>query len=632
MRLGLAAATVMVAVAHSLAAHAVEVQTQVSTQRVAVGQSFVVQLVAMADGSNGGRASDSRLPLPAGMTAGPPSVAPQSQVSFINGQMSQRTGVTVTWTVTSSKLGSFKVGPPSVTLGSEPAQGQIIPIEVVTGSTGGGTPGARRPFDPFNFMNPFGNGSPFPPGFNFRSPFDDDNQQQDQEPSYPEELRVDKAPDPLAFLRATITPTRVVVGQQVNLRIYAYGGRGVFSFGNGNEPSHAEFLAFDAEQENPKLYVVPIEGTRYLAAKLRDLPLFPLRAGTLRAGGMKAGFSGRGYPATDPTLGLLRESNWVDLIVTEPPLRGRPPGYKIGDVGDYKLSATVEPREIMAGEAVAVVATLAGTGNVPFKIQTPEQRGVEWLEPSLTEHMVAQGGIVQGSRTFSYVVHMTEPGSVDLGELSLPYYDPKRRAYAVARARLGGISVKVNPNAKSAPAEPTPTDRLAGVLHARDALGKAPSASRPLSDRRGFWLALWLAPFGVLFSGSALTAASRLREKLRVRGTSLGAQLEAALREARTLAQSDPGAAVNAVERAVFTAIELKLGLKARAILKSDLARNLGQHRLPPERAQALVRILEDCDALRFVGAASAVDPVELAERAETHARALQSDKLRAES
>ena len=61
----------------------------------------------------------------------------------------------------------------------------------------------RRSFDPFNFMDPFGNGSPFPPGFNFKSPFDDDNNDQvEQQPSYPEEFRVDKAPDPIAFLRA----------------------------------------------------------------------------------------------------------------------------------------------------------------------------------------------------------------------------------------------------------------------------------------------------------------------------------------------------------------------------------------------------------------------------------------------
>ena len=352
----------------------------------------------------------------------------------------------------------------------------------------------------------------------------------------------------------------------------------------------------------------------------------------MRAGHMKMGFAGRGYP-TDPSgQSPMRESNWVDVVVSEPPLRGRPAGYKIGDVGEYKLSATVEPRQVLAGESIAVVAKLSGLGNVPFKIQTPDRRGVEWLEPSITEKMDAPGGIVQGSRTFSYVVRLTEPGTVALGEVTLPYYDPKRHEYAIARAELGSIEVKANPNLARPSAEPTPSDRLAGVLTPRAALSPLPRARPELSDRPEYWAALLLAPFSVLLLGGALSAAARTREKLREHGASLSAQLEAALREARELAPKDSASAVAAVERAVFLAIELKLGLKARAILKSELARTLSERGLPATRAQALAQILEDCDDLRFVGSASAIDPRELAQRAAKNAAEIRNEKLSAPS
>jgi oxygen tolerance protein BatD len=625
------AAAVAVLVASS-AAHALEVKTAVSSQRVGVGESFHVQLVVMSDGQNGNAIGDVRLPLPPGMSASQPSRSPQSQVSIINGQMTQRVGVTLTWTVTANKVGSFKVGPPSATFGGERAQGNPIPIEVVAAGTGTPPPQrARRGFDPFDFLDPFGHGnSPFPPGFNFKSPFDDEptEEQQPELPSYPDELRVDKAPDPIAFLRATVTPNPVVVGQQVTLRVFAYGGRGQFSAENPNEPSHADFLAFDTGPDQVKAYLVPVSGIRFIAAKLRELPMFPLHAGTLRAGKMKMGFAGRGYPAGPTGGALVRESNWVDLVVTEPPLSGRPAGYKIGDVGEYRLEATVEPRQIVAGESVSVVAKLSGIGNVPFKLQTPDSHGVEWLEPALAEKMEAPGGVVQGFRTFSYVVRMTEPGKIDLGELSLPYYDPKRHEYAVARAKLGEIEVKINPNAAKAKIEPKPNDRLAGVLQARDTLGPMATARKPLSDRPAFWATLLLAPFGVVFAGGALGVAKRAREKLRERGASLGAQLEIALREARELAKRDTQGSVAAVERAVFLAIELKLGLKARAILKSELGRTLVERGLPKARADALARVLEDCDALRFVGGASGVDPAELALRAASNAAEMRNDKL----
>jgi hypothetical protein len=416
----------------------------------------------------------------------------------------------------------------------------------------------------------------------------------------------------------------------VTLKVFAYGGRGNFSLSNMNEPSHADFLAFDASPDQFKAYLVPSGGERFIAGKLRELPLFPLHAGTLRAGRMKMEFGGRGY-VSGPNTGLMRESNWAQVVVIEPPLDNRPAGYKVGDVGDYKLTATVEPREIMAGEAVSVVATLSGVGSVPFGIQTPEHSGVEWLEPSLTEKIEPVSGVVQGTRTFSYVVKVNEAGKVDLGDVTLPYFDPKKRDYVIARASLGSLNVKPNPNAKVASTETKPNDHLADVLtRPRTTLGTYPTARQPLSDRPGFWALLLLAPFGMVLTGGVVSAVGRAREKMRVRGSSLSAQLDSALREARELAKTNTSESVNAVERAVFLAIELKLGLKARAILKSELAGALTERGLPSARGQALAQLLEDVDALRFVGAASGIDATELAQRAAKNAAEMRTEKLTA--
>src|SRR6185295_3502914 len=131
---------------------ALEVKTAVSAQRVGVGESLYVQLVMMSDGQNGNAIGDVHLPLPPGMTASQPSRSPQSQVSIINGQMTQRVGVTLTWTVTASKAGSFKVGPPSATFAGERAQGSPIPIEVVTAGSNNAPQRTRRGFDPFDFL------------------------------------------------------------------------------------------------------------------------------------------------------------------------------------------------------------------------------------------------------------------------------------------------------------------------------------------------------------------------------------------------------------------------------------------------------------------------------------------------
>ena len=631
MRRALSATAACAVVVMSQAAQAApQVQIGVSAHHVGVGEPLIVQITITNDTDV--QLSDARLPVAPGMTASQPNVGKSFQSSNVNGQLSQQIRLTLTWNIVASRPGTFTIGPPSLLVNGERAQGAPIQIKVTTTSTGAAQPTPQRGFDPFGM---FGGNSPFPPGFGLGSPLDDDTdtdtQQQPQEPSYPDELRIDKPPDPLAFVRATLTPDQVYVGQQVVLRIAAYGARGPYGFGSMTEPSHADFLAFDSSPDQLKGYAVPSGGVRYIAAKLRELPLFPLHAGKLRAGRMKMEFTGRGY-MRDQNTGTERESNWAEVTVIEPPLAGRPAGYKVGDVGDYKLTATVEPRDIMAGEAVSVVATLSGVGMVPFKIQTPEQPGTEWLEPSLSEKVEVSNGQVQGSRTFSYVVKVTNPGKLGLGELTLPYFDAKKREYVVARTSLGSLNVKVNPNAKAANADAKPDDRLANVLKPRDALGAYPSLRQPLTDRTGFWAALLLAPFGMVFAGGAVSAAARARSKLRERGASLGAQLETALREAKDLAKTDVAGSVSATERAVFLAIEAKLGFKARAILKSELATTLAERGLQSARAEALAKLLEDCDTLRFVGAASGIEPAELAARASQNAAEMRGEKLAATS
>ena len=631
MRAGLGAAAVAAVVLLSPAAYAIQGQTQVSSRRVSVGEPFNVQLSVSFEGGSSASPTAAGLPLPPGMSASGPSSSSGWNLVDNNGRVTRTTTVTLTWQVVASRVGSFKVGPPNMAFDTQRVEGQPVQIEVVAANARraqAGRPRGLPPGFPFDFASPLG-GMTFPRGL-----FDDDPAQaQPEEPRYPDELRVDKAPDPVAFLRVTATPKQVVVGQQVTLKVLAYGGRGLFNFESTKEATAVDFITLrDNARTDAEFYRVPVGDAQFVALKLRELALFPLHAGKQRVGNFKMGFAGRGYPQDQAGKFPYRESNWVDIEVTEPPLRGRPPGYKVGDVGDYTLSANVEPRQIAAGDSVSVVATLSGVGNVPFKVQNPEGHGVEWPEPSLSEKIDSRNGVVQGSRTFSYVVRVTEPGMIDLGEVTLPYYNPESHAYATARAKLGVVEVKPNPKAPSASVEQQPTDRLAGILTPRNALGAPAGARAPLSDRGGFWAALLLAPFTVVFAGGALNAAARLKEKLRARGTSLSAQLEHALSDARELGKRDTAGSVAAVERAVFLAIELKLGLKARAILKSELRATLIARGVSEAPAGGLAQLLEDCDTLRFVGSASGVEPDDLAQRAAKHCAALRDDKLSVQS
>lgn len=594
MRHGLEAALALACITVAIEAKGqAQIDTRLSSRQVEVGEPFRLELSIQG----GGTPSNPRLPVPSGINARGPSTGTQTQVSINNGRMQQTTRVTATWTLQAERPGTYRLGPPVIELDGRVERGKALTVEVLPAGSGprrSRSPFGSFPFDLFDLPDPLG-GRPFP-GIG-GDPADD-------APNYPPEYAVERAPDPLAFVIARATPQRVVLGEAVRLDIFAYGGRGDYQLQPSTEPSREGFLAYDAK-ENSRPYRVPIDDTVYLAKRVNAFVLFPLRTGTLKIGSASFEFSGPGYPGTSQSSGLERNSTPIDVIVTEPPLAGRPPGYRLGDVGQYRLTANVQPRTITEGAGVSVVVKLEGSGNLPASLQPPGQKGVEWLEPSTTEQLEANEGKVQGYRTFSYVVKFDRTGEVDLGELTLPYYDPAKRGYDVARAVLGKVTVRPDPAAAAKTVTPQASDALRDLLPPRSGLGPAPVPAAYLADRSEFWLALVFGPLLVLAAGSATRAGRRWLELRRVRRDLPEEKASRELARAEHALGTDPLQAAACADRAVVLAIESATGLKSRGVLRSALPAELGARGVRAELSNEIVALLDRCEGLRFSGAAA---------------------------
>jgi hypothetical protein len=614
------------AVVASRPAHAqAQVQTDITADVVEENEPAQVQMRVTLQGDE--PPENPRLPAPAGVRVGPPNLSNSSRISIINGRMMQSTALTATWTVIAPKPGKYRLGPPSIEIGGKRVSGEARTLEVVPSGTlrrrPRGIPG-QPPSDPFDLFDMFRNF----PNFPGMPPFPlDDPLERDAPPAYPQELAVERALDPVAFVVAKATPTRVVVGQAVRFRVYAYGGRGTYQIQTANEPSRAGFIAYP-ENTEPAGYAVPIGGQTFVASRVSSLVLFPIQAGTLRIGSARLGISGRNYRPTPPATLLERESAPIDIIVTEPPREGRPPGYRVGDVGQFRLSAAVDPPKVRQGESVSVVAKLEGTGNPPTKLDLPLQTGVEWAEPTSTEKIEAIDGNVRGERVFSYIVRVDRAGKVDLGELTLPFYDADARRYSVARAALGSVEVAPNPAAvKEREAKRAVDDRLRGVLEPTRTLGPLSPPRTFLTDLRAFWLVLALGPLGVLTANGLRKLGTRLMASAEKRRNT---PVEQALREigsAKTAAaRGDDSATTSAAERAIHLAIEAGTGIKSRGVLRSELSQTLSARGMSGELAKEAAALLEAIEHARFVRA-SATDSAELAKRAEAFVRAALSGR-----
>lgn len=576
---------------------------EVRPRQVEVGSRFLVQMRTNVSGDQIGTPT---LKPPAGISGTGPQIGQQAQVSFVNGQVTQSVVLSATWSLVAAKPGTYKLGPITVETGKGVVKSRVVTVEVVPQGSLPAPLAGQPALDPFDLLR--GMGGPGFPGFPGFPSLGDDEPESPQLPELPEDYKVERPLDPIAFLRVRAVPRKVVVGQQVTLGVYAYGSRGGFNTGMTTDPSRNDFLAINLmEDTRDSPHPFELDGKVWVATKVTELALFPLKAGKLRAGEMTASFVGRGYSRDQG--GLERKAQPLDIRVVEPPLEDRPPGYRIGDVGtDYRLSVQVEPREIPAGGSISVVAKLKGIGNLPYSLLLPEQNGVRFLEPQLVDQIAPQRGVVQGFRTFTYVVELSEPGERDLGEITLPYWDPEAKAYAIARASLGKIKVTgtVKPQAPAS-ALSEGAARLKGLITPPPQLRlDGTKAAREWPAQRGYWLLLIGLPLTATLAFVLTDLARRMKTKMAARSGSLATALNEALAQlAQAASANDAAGAASAAERALFLAIEKGTGIKGRGVLKAQLSRTLSEAKVESPTAEQAAELLDRCDELRFAGEAA---------------------------
>jgi hypothetical protein len=617
-RLWALVALVLLWVAPGGAQAQMDLELRLSAREVAVGDELRVQLDAMSEDDQA--PSNPELQAPNDFEVQGPTIGTRQQVSISGFNMVTQSGISATWLLTPSRPGVYTIGPASVQVGGERHQAQPVQVRVLPEGQRPQRPRRQRnrraPFDPFDRLDRV---DPFD-----SDPFDDlfdrlrgggGGSRFDQLPEAPSDLVPEHAPDSLAFLTTHIDSQKAVVGQQITLAIYAHGAQGLFQEAPGaKEPTHPDFLAQRLVEDGSRqpVYQYNLDGQRWIAVKVRELGLFPLRAGRLEIGPLEFGFLGRRYGARQGE-GLRRPSRALSIDVAEPPAAGRPPGYS-GDVGDFELSAVVQPRSVPLGGTIAVTARVQGKGRLPGTLKLPERSGVEWLEPTLRDDLSVTEGAVGGTRTFNYLARLTTPGAFDLGILALPHYNPKTRRYQLAQVPLGTVNVEAPAVVPGAPPSASGSARpgagsiphLSDLVKFRSALGVARVPSY-WADQRAFWWLLAGGPGAVLCLSGLLVFARRVRRLSEHRESSQATHATRALGEARhALASRELRDVASATERALYNAIEHATGLKARALLRSELEGKLAGAGVPTDVAARAVELLDRCGQLRHIPSESA--------------------------
>lgn len=557
--------------------------------------------VTLQTTSSGGSPTDPQLGSSSGFQVMGISPSSSTSMSIVNGTITSQRGLTTVWSLRATKVGVFTLGPPTVVVDGVRYRSQPISVRVVpAGQAPRRMPPQQQqdPFDPFGGL--FGQlnqqlnqqiGQPFG---QMQDPRQQMESQLDQRYALP------ASRGQTAFLHAVVDKTNIVVGEQLTYTVYLYVdatlGRSI-DLNDPHEAPASDFVKRSLQADESKVEQIgftSVGGQVYSVQLLRRSALFPLKAGDLDIGEMTLQISAKNG---------LRRSEDLHVHVAEPPIQGRPPGYAVGDVGTFTLAADISGRDTDQDGAIGITVTLSGNGNLPSSIDPPEHAGVEWLDPQVTEKLGRQAGDkFGGTRTFQYVVRLHRAGDVDLGDFTLPYWDPHANAYATARVPLGTVHVKADPNAH-APVEAA-TDPLPGLPTVHASREPAAQTRRHLDDAPAFWLGLGGMPLAYGFVVTAAGAARRVREKRVARGASPKTEMLARIAAAETATHADDAGAMDAATaRAIEAAVIACNGINVRGVATSDVARALRDAGVAEADGRELESVLLACEAARFSAA-----------------------------
>ncbi|MBU8893840.1 MAG: BatD family protein [Bacteroidales bacterium] len=342
-----------------------------------------------------------------------PSTSQSSNVSIVNGKVTQTFELRYTYVVQANKEGAFIIPPAEVVVNKKTYKSNPVKIEVIKGA-----PKQKQSVTT-------------PSGINQTS------QTTDQDQISKSDL----------YIKIYVSKTKVHQEEHVVATIKLFSKLNITRLDNAKLPSLQGFIAEDLEVPPlTSLNRERINDQIYLTGVLKKYLLYPQKTGkiviepfeldvyyqkpnTRRSRSMFDDFFG----AVDSE-GRKVISNSVVINVSELP-DNKPYNFS-GAVGKLQFSATVDNLKVKTNDAVTLRVKIAGNGNLkyinPPKIEFPSDFDV--YDPKVSDNIKYTEGGAVGNKTFEYLMIPRHAGNFTIPAFNFSYFDTETDQYKTRKA------------------------------------------------------------------------------------------------------------------------------------------------------------------------------------------------------
>ena len=576
----------MVAMAVAQVAAAQEISVQ-APQSVYQGDNFTVRFVVNT------QVKDFRGPTFKGFsTLSGPNTSTSTSISFVNGQMSNSTSMTFTYTLRADLEGTYTVGAASCSADGKKLTSKPFTIKVEKLSAAQQKQRQqqqqqqRQAFDPWS-----------------------------QQPAQAADID-----EKTLFARASINKSNPYQGEQVIITYKIYTQVPISQFTIDKLPGNKGFWAEDlSEGRKVKQYEETIDGRRYQVAEIRRGALFAQESGKLtvepldlnvlamvqsqrrRTGSIWDLFDD---PFFNAHQAVERPLSTNRLSVNVRPLPNVPADFS-GAVGRFDVKGGLNLDRVKANEAVSYRITVSGSGNLML-IDAPKPEfpsAFEVYDPQINDNIKKGENGISGSRTYEWVLIPRTKGKYTIPAYNFTYFDPQSGQYVTRRVEAQTIDVEKGDAHSTAVAVGKDDVRLLNsdinYIHPTDRLHKVRHEEHA---GWGFWAvaaAIVLLTAAILVGGRRRQAAEQdvagMRRKRAIRmARKRLKRAEAHLRDDKTESFYEE------IYRAIWGCLADKYSIELSRLGRDTVSACLADKQVPESQQQSIMQVLQDVDMARF--------------------------------
>lgn len=520
-----------------------------------------------------------------------PSTSQQSSFQYINGQMSQSSSYTYTFTLMATKAGTYTIPPASVVVGGQTYKSQGLSIQVVASS------GGNRQNQQYQQQG--------------------GRRQRMQEESPRSQSTSISSSD--LFMTATASRTKVYEQEAILVTYKVYSLVNLTQL-DGKLPTLDGFQIQEIPLPRNKEFTPEnYNGRLYHSVVWSQYVLFPQKSGELVIPSITyEGVVVQQNRAIDPieaffngTGGLIEVKKKITtpkLTIHVSPLPDKPANFS-GAVGSFSASSSISSQNVKANDAVTLKINIKGTGNMKL-IAAPEvafPKDFETYDAKTTDNFSLNRNGLSGTKEFEYLAVPRHAGKYTIPATDFVFFDPSTNSYKTVTTEPYTVEVEKGSGSSSSVASYTNNQQDVKELNKDIRYIKTGETTLHQSgdDFFGSWK-FWLAYLIPLLIFILILAIGHKQIKdnaniAKMRGRKANKIAKKRLKvAAKLLADKNQSEFYDEVMRALWGYIADKLNIPQSNLNKDNINAALAQQQVDPLLIDEFINTLNECEFARY--------------------------------